>query len=125
MKFIINFYDRLFLFLYNLKKGSDDTPQYLPIILISVSQAWNLFLAFIIIYFIINQPLTHLPKFLLILIAIMIFFNFYLYQIKGRQSIIFGKSLSITFTFKAFAFLYIIVSIILPLLIIFILNELV
>lgn len=123
MKLIINFYDRLFLYYYNLKKNSDDTPQYFPIIIISTAQAVNLFFFVIFFSYLLRIDYSTPLKIFLILDIGMVIFNFYVYQIKNRKENILTKNLKLSLKFKIFSYFYIIISLILPILLIYFFNE--
>ena len=121
MKQIIHFYDKLFLYYYNLKKNSDDTPQYFPIIIISSTQAVNLFFLFILISFI--SGTKPLPEVFIVLDLGMIMFNFYVYQIRERKKIVLQKKLRLTLFFKIASYFYVLASLVAPLLLYYLINE--
>ena len=123
MNHLINFYDKLFLYYYNLKKNSDDTPEYFPIIILSTAQAVNLFFIIILIFYLLKIDFSPLPEFFLVLDVGMIVFNFYWYQIKERKEIVLKKDLRLSLGFKIGSYLYVLVSIAAPLLLIYFLNE--
>ncbi len=121
MNKLINFYDKLFLYYYNLKKNSDDTPQYFPIIIISSAQAVNLFFLFVLIFYILR--IKPLPEIFLVLDVGMILLNFYVYQIRDRKEIVLRKKLRLTLYFKIASYFYVLVSLAAPLLLIYFINE--
>ena len=120
---LTNFYDRLFLYYYNLKKNSDDTPEYFPIIIISVGQTVNLMVFVIILYYFFRIDFSSLPKIFLITDIVILIFNYYVYQIKDRKETVLKKNIKLSFGFKIFSYLYVILSLLLPLLLIYFFNE--
>lgn len=123
MDVLTNFYDRLFIYYYNLKKNSDDTPQYFPIIIISTGQAANLFFFVILFAYFLRVDYSVLLKIFLILDIGMVIFNFYVYQIKDRKEIVLKKNLKLSLRFKIFSYFYMIISLLSPLLLIYFFNE--
>ena len=123
MNRLINFYDKLFLYYYNLKKNSDDTPQYFPIIILSTAQAVNLSFIFILIFYFLRIDFSPLPELYLVLEGGALFFNFYLYQIRDRKEIVLRKRLRLTLFFKIASYFYILASLAAPLLLIYFINE--
>jgi len=123
MKKLCNFYDKLFLQFYDLKKKSDNTAQYFPIIIISTTQALNLFFMVILIFYFLGIKFSLLPIFFLFITAATLLFNFYLYQIRDRKKIVLRKKLRLSFWFKTFSFFYILVSLAAPPFLIHFFNE--
>lgn len=123
MNILTNFYDRLFLYYYNLKKKNDSTPEYFPIIIISTGQAANLFFFVILFSYFLRVDNSVTLKFFLILDIGMVVFNFYLYQIKDRKNIVFKRNLKLSIGFKVFSYIYILVSLWAPLFLIYFINE--
>ena len=120
---LINFYDRLFLYYYNLKKNSDDTPQYFPIIILSTAQGFNLFFIVILIFYFLSVDFSSLPELFLGLDLGVLIFNFYIYQIKDKKEIVLKKNWKLSLGFKVFSYFYVITSIAAPLFLIYYLNE--
>lgn len=123
MNMLTRFYDRLFLYYYNLKKNSDNTPEYFPIIIISTGQAANLFFFVILFSYFLRVDNSITLKIFLILDIGMIIFNYYVYQIKDRKSIVFKKNLKLSLGFKVFSYIYILASLWAPLFLIYFINE--
>lgn len=123
MKSIINFYDQLFTYFYNLKKNSDDTPEYFPIIIITVGQTGNLLLLAILLFHILRIDFAFLPNFFLFLGVVVLVFNWYVYKFKERMEIILQRGLRITFGFRIFSYFYILISFVSPLFLIHFLKE--
>lgn len=123
MEKIYNFYDKLFLYYYNLKKNSDDTPQYLPIIIISTVQSLNIFFFVILVYYFFRIDFSFLPKWFLIINIGVTILNFYQYQIKNRTEKIVRRKLEISLRFKIFSYFYFALSFISPLFFIYLINE--
>jgi len=123
MNRLFNFYDKLFLYYYNLKKNSDDTPQYFPIIILSTAQAVNLLFMVILIFYFLRIEFSPLPIFFLVLAGGMLLFNFYLYQIRDRKEIVLQKQLRLTSFFKIVSYFYILASLAAPLFLIYFINE--
>lgn len=123
MNSLYNFYDKLFLYYYNIKKNDDDTPQYFPIIIISAAQSANIFLIVILIFYLLKIEFSSLPKFYLIFAIGTHIFNFYLYQIKNRKEIILTKNIKIPLVFKILSYFYFLASYASPLLLIYFINE--
>ena len=123
MNQLFTFYDKLFLYYYNLKKNSDDSPAYFPIIILSTAQAVNLFFIFILTFYIFRIEFSPLPESFIVLDIGMLIFNFYLYQIRDRKDIVLKKNLRLTLWFKIVSNLYVLTSLIAPFLLIYFLNE--
>ena len=125
MNLFNNFYDRIFLYYYNLKKGNDSDPQYFPIMIISLEQAFNLVTVFIpIIYIIKNENLIQrIHLIFVICYFIVLGLNFYKYQIRDRKDILIKKNIKLSVIFKLFTYCYFIVSVLIPLFLIFFLND--
>jgi C4-dicarboxylate transporter len=123
MQLTYSFYDKLFLYYYNLKKNSDNTPQYFPIIILSTVQSVNIFLCLTLIFYIFKIQFSALPECFLILYIRMLIFNFYLYQIKDRKEIILKKNIKLSSGFKVCSYFYFAISFISPLILIFFLQE--
>ncbi len=120
---LLNFYDKLFLYYYNLKKNSDDTPEYFPIIILSTVQAVNLFFVLILIFYFLSIKFSPLPETFIVLDVVMTLFNFYLYQIKDRKDIVLRKNLKLTLFFKISSYFYFLASLAAPLVLIYFINE--
>lgn len=93
MNILTSFYDKLFLYYYNLKKNSDNTPEYFPIIIISFGQAVNIMFLLTLFFYFLKIDFSSLPKVFLVVITGTTIFNYYLYVIKGRKEIVLKKNL--------------------------------
>lgn len=120
---LTNFYDKLFLYYYNLKKKNDSTPEYFPIIIISFGHATNLMFLLILFFYFFKIDFSSLPKVFLFTITGTVVFNYYLYINKGRKEIVLRKNLKLSLGFKVFSYIYILVSLWAPLLLIYFINE--
>ena len=120
---LLNFYDKLFLYYYNLKKNSDDTPEYFPIIILSTVQAFNLFFILILTFYFLGIKFSPLPEILIVLDVGMTLLNFYLYQIRNRKDLVLGKELRLTLFFKISSYLYFLASLATPFFLIYFINE--
>ena len=120
---ITNFYDRLFLYYYNLKKNSDDTPQYFPVIIITVAQTTNIFLFVIVLFHLLKIDFSTLPKVFLVLGGLVLIFNVYLYQIKERKEVVLRKDIKLSLLFKISSYFYVLASIFSPLFLIYFFKE--
>ncbi len=125
MNLLVNFYDRIFLYYYNLKKKNDSDPQYFPIIIISIEQAFNLITILIPLFYLTRNEnfIKKIPLIFIICYFIILALNFYKYQVKSRKEIIIQKNIKLSFKFKLFTYFYFIISILFPLFLIFILND--
>ncbi len=126
MELFINFFDRIFLYYYNLKRKSDSDPQYFPIIIISIEQTFNFITILLPLFYLTkNESLIQkIPLTFLICYFIILGLNFYKYQVKNRKKIILERSMKLSFRFKILTYFYFIISILIPLLLIFFLNDL-
>ncbi len=125
MELLIHFFDRIFLYYYNLKKKSDSDPQYFPIIIISIEQTFNITTIFIpLFYFTKNESfIQKIPLAFLICYFIILGLNFYQYQIRNRKETILKTDMNLSFKFKVLTYFYFIISVFIPLLLIFLLND--
>ena len=123
MDIITNFYDKLFLYYYNLKKNSDSTPEYFPIIIISFAQATNLMFLVTFFFYLFKINFSSLPTIFLVAIIGTVVFNFYVYVNKGRKEIVLRKNMKLPLSFKVFSYFYVILSLALPLILIYFFNE--
>ena len=106
-----------------MKKNSDDTPQYFPIIIISIAQAVDLFFIAILTFYFFKIDFSSLPEFYLGLGFCVLLFNFHLYQIRDRKDVVLRKKLRLTLFFKIGSYFYFLVSLAAPLLLIYFINE--
>ncbi len=120
---LYNFYDKLFLYYYNLKKNSDDTPEYFPIIILSTAQAVNLSFIAVLIFYFLKINFSVLPETFLVISGSMLLFNYYLYSIKDRKEIVLRKQLRLTLFFKIASYFYILASLAAPLFLVYFINE--
>lgn len=125
MNLLTNFYDKLFLYFYKLKKYDDldTTPEVFPMIVISAAQAGNVFFILICFFFLIGLDFSYLPKSFIFIAIIVYSFNFYIYQIKKRKNIILSKKIKLSLGFKFFTYFYFIFSYLSPFFLIYIFNE--
>ena len=123
MKMLIDFYDRLFLYYYNLKKNSDSTPEYFPIIIISFEQAVNLMFFVTLFFYFFGIDFSILPKVFLVITAGTLIFNFYIYVTKNRKDIVLKKNMKLSLWFKILSYFYFVASLLSPLVLIYFLNE--
>jgi hypothetical protein len=123
MHFIYNFYDKLFLYYYNLKKNDDDSPEYFPIIIVSTGQAVNIFFFVILLFYFLEIQFSFLPKIYLALHLGMVVFNYYLYEIKGRIEVLLKKNINLSMSFKVFSYIYFAISISSPFILIYFIQE--
>lgn len=124
LTYIQKFYDDMFQYHYYRLKNKDTYPQVVPIALLSFLQAVNIFsFVIIIVHYFFEENWTDLPLFLLIIYCGFLFFNFFKYEIKDRRGKILEKNKTLSNHFGKISALYFIISISIPLLIIYFINE--
>lgn len=126
MKKIQLFYDKIFLFHYNLLKVKDDQPEITVVVIISIAQSANIFLILTILFYLFNiQDEINVMLFFIVLYLIVLALNFINYVIFKRKEKAIKASIVLPKKFNRIAWTYLIGSLWLPFLLIYILNELV
>lgn len=125
MDIVINFYDKLFLYFYKLKKydKTESSPQVFPMIVISAAQTGNIFFIVICFFYLFRIDFSYLPNFFLLVAIIIYAFNFYIYQIKNRKEIVLRKNMKLSLGFKVFTYLYFLLSYLSPLYLMYLFIE--
>lgn len=119
------FYGNLFQYHYTQLKSRDRDPEIMPIMLISFCQSTNILslILIIILVFDIELSLYSLVIYFPVLFILAIIFNYYIFNIKKWKEKILNKNEELPQKMKIKSFVYRTISIWLPLLLIYIINE--
>ena len=124
METIQRYYDRLFLSYYNLGKPGGD-PKVFAIIIIAFTQATNLLAILTAVIYLLGLKMLidNLPMVCVVAITISVIYNFYRYQIRDRTELLLKEKYLIRNYFYIFSICFFIISIWIPLAIIYVFNE--
>tara|TARA_B110000503_G_scaffold141021_1_gene233381 strand:+ start:116 stop:514 length:399 start_codon:yes stop_codon:yes gene_type:complete len=126
-KFVIIFFDDLFQYHYLKLREKDSDPEIVPIALISLSQAANIFVILILLFNLFNFEKVFDFKVIVYSIGVIYFIflglNFYIMVLKGRRDFIINREKKLSKNFKKVSFIYNTLSFWLPLFLIYMFNE--
>lgn len=119
------FYDDIFQYHYLFLKEKTENPEVTPIFLISMEQTTNLLVLFIVIAYGSDQNILidSIKYIFFILLVIVGLCNYLVYDYKERKNIILGRKKKLQNSFFLIAYSYLIVSLALPILLIFIFQS--
>ncbi len=121
------FFDDLFQYHYDKLKNKESDPEVVPIALISLSQAANVFMILILSFHLFNFESIFDFKLIVYSFAIIyVFFlslNFYIIVLRHRKDYIINRNKELHKSFKRISFLYNALSFWIPLFLIYMFNE--
>lgn len=124
MKKLITFYDDIFQYHYNRAKKKESDPEVMPIAIISFTQSANILLVFIVFFYLFN--LKEVIKIQYVVIGLYVSalaINFIIYSLNDRKEDILKREKQLPKKFNRVAWAYLLVSLWLPLFLIYMFNE--
>ncbi len=124
INYIKTFYDDLFQYHYQKLINKDSEPSVMPLVIISFNQAAHVLSIYIILYYCFElNNLISIQSSIVAFYIVIFLINVYIYIIKKRESFILKRNRTLSKKIKYVSVIYLIFSLGLPLLLIYMFNE--